>query len=144
MADATAIVRWDAPGYIDHIMDEFERRMGIAVEFIRGEMIEKLNRTQPLASGKGGRRRGLDPSKPGEPPKRVESRLIQDISTKVIRKRRSITGIDGTNVEYARRHELGFHGVDSRGRNVSHDKRPFMRPSVVENREPLRKILVGT
>lgn len=55
----------------------------------------------------------------------------------------------GTNVEYARRIELGFTGTDSRGRQYHQPARPYLRPAfdgqrqavVREVGDALRKLL---
>jgi hypothetical protein len=138
-----AHVKWRQEAFVQFMMDGFEKRVGLTVEYVRGEVVELLNRTQPLASGKDGRRRGLNPSKPGKPPKRVEGRLIQSIAAKVVRTRRKIRGFVGTNVVYARRLELGFFDLDSLGRLIQQAARPFLRPAVIDNKETIRRLLTG-
>jgi hypothetical protein len=41
----------------------------------------------------------------------------------------SITVLVGTNVEYARRLELGFAGTDALGRTYNQPARPYLRPA---------------
>lgn len=44
------------------------------------------------------------------------------------------TGVVGTNVEYARRLELGFVGQDSLGRTINQKPRPHMIPAFEKHR----------
>jgi len=40
----------------------------------------------------------------------------------------------GTNLEYARRIEMGFSGVDSLGRSYDQPPNPYLRPALEENK----------
>jgi len=44
-----------------------------------------------------------------------------------------LTGRVGSNVEYARRIELGFVGVDSLGRKFNQQPYPYLRPALHKN-----------
>jgi len=113
-----------------------------AVQLVVAVAKRKVNRGQPTKGAKGsGVRRGLDPSKPGTPPKVVTSELKRNIKGKVIAKPGLVRGIVGCNVPYARRQELGFKGVDSLGRSVRHLPRPFLRPSVLENKKLIKRAI---
>lgn len=41
----------------------------------------------------------------------------------------------GTDVEYARRIEMGFEGEDSRGRTYHQAAQPYLRPAIDENQQ---------
>ena len=43
----------------------------------------------------------------------------------------------GTNVEYARRIELGFVGTDILGRNYNQKPQPYLRPALEKNRKKI-------
>lgn len=127
-------VNWRGARFKRSIDDEMERRMGRAVQFLRGETIKGLNRTQPTArSGRG--LVGLAPSAPGEPPKRVTSRLFTSIAAVVERDARGIVGRYGTNVKvYPLALEFGTSRIKAR---------PFLRPPFFNNKPVIRRILVG-
>jgi len=50
------------------------------------------------------------------------------------------TGRVGTNVKYARRHELGFVGVDSLGRKYNQKPYPYLRPALHKNEKKILKL----
>jgi len=55
----------------------------------------------------------------------------------------AVVGRVGTNVEYAKDLELGFHGTKD-GKKINMAARPFLRPGVKNNaREILRAICEG-
>lgn len=102
-----------------------------------------------VAHGKGATQRllnvgnadGSNPSIPPEPPKKVTARLFQSIATRVKTNSREVVGSIGTNVEYARRLELGFTGTDALGRNYNQAPRPFLRRMLGEQKTALKSIL---
>lgn len=127
------------------IMRELERilteRVNAATQLVRNEAVRQLNRSQATRRTKGGNIVGLDPSKPGEPPKRVSSRLIRDVQVKVEKQGTKIRGTVFTSVKYARRLELGFAGTDAKGRTVSQAPRPFLRPAFRAVRPKIKALL---
>ena len=48
-----------------------------------------------------------------------------------------LTGRVGSNVEYARRIELGFVGVDSLGRKFNQQPYPYLRPALHKNEKKI-------
>jgi len=46
----------------------------------------------------------------------------------------------GTNLEYARRLELGFVGIDAKGRKYDQAPRPYLRPALEKNRENIKRL----
>ena len=48
-----------------------------------------------------------------------------------------LTGRVGSNVEYARRIELGFVGVDSLGRKFNQKPYPYLRPALHKNEKKI-------
>lgn len=129
---ADLIRKWTPERIIDRALDKQEARMQTAVIFLQGQVKRLINR---------GNRKGDNPSKPGEPPKKVTGGLFDSIFAKVIRLDRAVVGIVGSNMKYARRLELGFVGRDSRGRLYAQAPRPYLRRAISENRDRLRKIL---
>ena len=86
---------------------------------------------------------GKSPSKAGEPPGVDTGRLRNSITHEIDTVLWDIIGRVGTNVEYARRLELGFHDTDSKGRHVDQAPRPYLRRAIEENKQELINILSG-
>lgn len=53
---------------------------------------------------------------------------------------KKLTGYVGSNVEYARRIELGFVGTDSLGRKYNQKPRPYLRPALEKNRKRIMEL----
>lgn len=112
--------------------DELERNMKVAVIFVRDEVKKKLNRGQPTRTLRSGSIIGLDPSSPGEPPKKITAQLMNSIRTKVIRTTRRITGLVGTNLKKGKWLEYGTSKMKPR---------PYLRPTITENRRKIGRII---
>jgi len=97
--------------------------------------------------GRGGtyRRVGLDPSLPGEPPKKVTARLFQSVaaSANASQDDNGTRGSWGSNVAYARALELGFTGRDSIGRQRTLLPRPYLRPVMAKHKQAIRDLIFG-
>jgi HK97 gp10 family phage protein len=104
-----------------------------ATQYAADEAAKLINRSQPVATI-GGRLRGLDPSKPGEPPKKVTSHLFQNIRKTVHATRYSVIGRYGSSVIYAAYLELGTRKMAPR---------PFLRPIIGNtlHRQKIRRML---
>ena len=111
--------------------------MAQAVQLVVSDVKRRINRGQPYRFTAKGRKVGLDPSLPGEPPKVVTSDLKNSIVGRIESEPDEIRGFVGSNKVYARRQELGFVGVDSLGRMVNQEPRPYLRPAVLENRKKI-------
>lgn len=61
--------------------------------------------------------------------------LRRSITTEVTSQGRHAEAVVGSDVEYARRIELGFSGKDSLGRNYSQAAQPYLRPALDENQD---------
>lgn len=131
---------WNPNGVISNIEKEVERRMTAVGMEIQSTAVRKLNVGQPVRRTKGGHLVGLAPSAPGEPPKTLSARLKQSVAFAVSRDFAKIALRVGTNVVYGRRLELGFHGRDKKGRNISQEARPWLRVSVEESRRAIQRI----
>jgi len=114
-------------------------------------------------SGREYRKRGgkiHKASAPGEPPAVDTGRLRASISSNwtgsgmargkveppaeaddgVGQPTKELTGVVGSNVEYARRLELGFVGADSLGRIYNQLPRPYLRPALHKNEKKIAKL----
>lgn len=104
------IKNWNPDAVQRRVEARLLKGMKVAVQFLVGEVRIVLNRSQPTAKAARGRK-GLDPSKPGEPPKKVTAQLQQNVSGKVEHfPGMRIEGFIGANVNHARAQELGFVG----------------------------------
>jgi hypothetical protein len=99
-----------------------------AQEWFRQTKIN-INRPQPTR-GAGAGRIGLEPSKPGEFPKRVTSEMFRRMTTAVVSTPTTVELHVGTNVHYAEYHEYG--------------KRPFISRTLAENYHRIIAILRGS
>jgi hypothetical protein len=82
---------------------------------------------------------------------RVTSTLVRSIHTEIIEARENYCeGVTGTNLDYARREEMGFTGSDALGREYNQPAHPYLRPAfdtrrreaVAEMGETLHDILM--
>lgn len=138
------IVRWDwRPNNVLAEVDRrLERGLVAAAMFVRGKVVESLSIGQTIAYSKSGKSvRGLSPSRPGEPPHVLLGRLRQSITHRVFKRAGVWIASVGTNVEYARRLELGFVGTDRLGRNINQAPRPYLRPAIVNNRAQILRLI---
>lgn len=133
----------------DVVLQSFVPRMKRAVQFYIAAVVRKLQVAQPTRSvsprtpGHQPYRVGMAPSMPGEPPKKVTGRLADSITGRTEVNGDGVVGLVGTNVEYARRLELGFVGTDAAGRSVNQQPRPYLRNTGIENRAKIIDILNG-
>lgn len=118
-----------------------EARINAAVQVVRNRTVQLINRTQPTRLTAGGRLIGLDPSLPGEPPKRLTGALVRSIVAGVNRVGNQIVGFVGTNRRGARRLEFGFFGQDKLGRTINQPARPFLRTALIEMQPVIARIL---
>lgn len=125
-------VEWKGDEMERALRARLSRNMKQAALYVKGQVQRSINR---------GNADGKNPSAPGEPPKKVTARLFQSIATDQRESPLEITGVIGTNVEYAKRLEYGFTGTDSAGRVVDQAPRPFLRPGIENNRQAIRTIL---
>jgi len=134
--------RWNSEAVERRAMEEMKRRMTRATLLLVGDTKRLLTVGQPVKRS-GRTLVGLDPSTAPDPPRKVSSRLFQSITNAVVARGKEVVGYVGSNVEYARRQELGFMGTDSLGRNVHQAARPFLRRSLRENIGKVVKALGG-
>lgn len=124
------------------------RRMERVMLYLEGVAKKKVSiRNSPRKRvGRSGMR-GLNPSQEGEPPKLVEGTLRANITHVVVSTEDAIIGVlgvaKGPADDYGRRLELGFKGVDAAGRTVDQGPRPYLRPTITEERDKIVKGLSG-
>lgn len=128
------------------ILDFFEPRVKLAAVAAEANVVQLLNVRQPWRwanprNGGAPYQVGLDPSRPGEPPKAITTRLKQSVTWRVERTDRSLRAYVGTNAVYAARLEFGFVGTDSRGRSIQQEPRPFMRPGIMGKKAEILRII---
>jgi len=112
--------------------DQLEKNMAVATIFVRDKVKKKLNRGQPTRTFQSGSIIGLDPSSPGEPPKKITAQLQNSIRTKVIRGKDRIIGLVGTNLKKGRWLEFGTSKMKPR---------PYLRPTLSENKRKIGRIV---
>lgn len=113
--------------------DVLEQNMHVAVVWVRDRIKEKLNRGQRRKILKSGHIIGLDPSAPGEPPKKITAQLQNSIAGDVRRTRNSIVGRVGSPLKKAKHLEFGTSKMAAR---------PFLRPTIAENKVKIARIMV--
>lgn len=133
MAAKTATrLRWFPKRVTDKTEAVMRRNMEAAAVTLRDDVKIKLNRGQPTRTTAGGNIIGLDPSKPGEPPKKVTSVYQNSIRHDVVRTSTEIVGLVGTDQKRAPALEFGSSRVGAR---------PHFRPALREGQAKLRAIL---
>ncbi len=115
-------------------LEEVKKNMLVATVFVRDRVKEKLNRGQPTRTTPGGNIIGLDPSLPGEPPKKITSQLQNSIRQRVVSTASSVVGLIGSDLKKAAALELG-------NRRGTLKPRPYLRPTLMENRGKILRIL---
>ena len=105
------------------------KRVRRAVIFLASAIKKELGRSQPTR-GVGAAKVGLDPSRPGEYPKKVMGHLRRGIAWEY--DAGSMTGRVGTNVEYGKFLELGTRKMA---------RRPWLSKGLKNNRREIIRIL---
>ena len=123
-------MKWKGPEAMKAIRHEAANRVDMASRFVRDKAKEIVGRSQPVriyAKKAGRSRKGLDPSKPGEPPKKVTGHLRMGIRKQMDRGR--IEARIGSNVPYGKHLELGTRKMAAR---------PWLRPTLTRNAAELQ------
>ncbi len=108
-------MRWHGDEALRRIRDSAGRQVDMASRFIRDRARELVSRDQAVtiyARGGGRSRAGLDPSRPGEPPKKVTGTLRRGIAQEYMASR--LEARVGTNVPYGKHLELGTRRMAAR------------------------------
>lgn len=130
-------ITWKSKAADKRLAELMEPRMKRAAAYVEGQVKRKISTLNPPPH--------LNPSAPGDPPKVVTGNLRANIRHVVFKTKGRITGIVGVSraVKYGRRLELGFTGIDGKGRNVNQAPRPFLVPTAIEERRRIARILGG-
>ena len=110
------VISWTPERVQARVMSDVEHRMDRAVTFLRDEVKRAINIGNPT---------GREPSAPGEPPRKVTSRLFHSMAKAVVRTPHEVIGAYGSNVEYSFFLELGTRKMAPR---------PHLRPALQKNR----------
>lgn len=124
-------VEWHGDEVRAALRARLSRNLDAATTVLQGGVRLAINR---------GNADGTNPSKVGEPPKKVTARLFQSIATGRADTKDELVGQVGSNLIYARVHELGHTGTAS-GEVVDTKARPFLRPTLARLRDTLGKVL---
>lgn len=130
----------------EQIMERLIRKAKVGVQaaanVVRSDAVRSVNRSQPIRRTRTGRTVGLSPSLEGEPPKRLTGALIQSIQAPgAFVEGSSVVAPVVAGTKYARRLEMGFIGIDARGRRYSQGPRPFLRPALERLRPRLMEVI---
>jgi hypothetical protein len=104
-------IRWRKAWAAKQVRDQVEKNMKKAARHTAGLVKKTIGRTQPLGVTPGGYVYGLNPSRPGEPPKRVTDAMRNSIGHYVKVEGWKVMGYVFVDVPYGRIHEFGFSGV---------------------------------
>jgi hypothetical protein len=137
----TAKVVWHTEAVMNKTNLVLQRNMERAALFIVGAVVRSISTGQPVRRTRGGWIRGLNPSRPGQPPHVLLGKLRQSITHRVVAMGNGFAALVGSGMVYARRLELGFAGRDSLGRNYNQAPRPYLRPAVRNNRTMIGRII---
>jgi len=124
-------MKWYGIEAMDRIRKEAGNRVDMCARFVRDQAKELVSRDQPVriyAKSAGRSRKGLDPSLPGEPPKKVTGHLRMNIKHEM--DRALIEAHVGTNVPYGKFLELGTRKMAPR---------PWLRAALVRNAAEIQR-----
>lgn len=121
---------------VNKTREQVIKNMQTATVFVRDEVKKKLNRGQPTRITPSGGIIGLDPSLPGEPPKKITGQLQNSITTQVVVEGNTVHGLVGSTLEKAAPLEFG-------NKDGTLKPRPYLRPTIMENRDKINQILAG-
>ena len=122
-------MKWYGPQCVTKVLDSCDQRLEAAGRALRDHAKREVSRAQPTA-GTGEKKRGLDPSKPGEYPKKVTGDLRMGIAMEYDKGSR--TARVGTNVKHGKYLELGTHKMQ---------RRPWLSRALSEMWAKLRSII---
>lgn len=159
--DTTVTTEWNGKELMIRAMRKMETNAERVGMMLDGEVVKLLSKGQPVkrvGKGRAARLVGLQPSRPGEPPRLLHGLLRNSINHRTEIKRGSVTVYVGANTKYARALEYGNpkatkRAHDSAIKNVTSlasgmrtagagKARPYLRPTLAKNKEKALKRLV--
>jgi len=124
-------MKWYGDAFSVKLDKEIDKRIKRAVILIASHAKDKLGREQPT-EGTGTKKRGLNPSKPGEYPKKVLGHLRRSVMAEYDpRIQTGRVGV-GKDAEYGKWLELGTRKMK---------RRPWLSMAVAETASRVRNIL---
>lgn len=159
--ETTVKTEWNGKELMIGAMKKMEtnaERVGMMLDGAVVRSLSKGQDTKRVGTGRSARLVGLQPSRPGEPPRLLHGLLRNSISYRTEIKRGSINVFIGANTPYARALEYGNPKATKRAhgsavKNVTSlasgmrtagagKARPYLRPALAKNREKALKRLV--
>lgn len=137
--DAKANVEWKGKETILKASKRLDANAQIVGMFLSGKVVKLISKGQPAkrVGVKKPRLIGLNPSKPGKPPKLLHGNLRNSINHRTKRSRGHISIYIGANTPYARALEYG----NPKG-NL--EERPYLRPTLRKHRKKaIEKLVKG-
>lgn len=128
-------VHWDGDDYMAGLKAQLAINLEKAAIYLKGRVKEELNRSQPYeryVGENGVYYRGLDPSLPGEPPKKITGFLQRSIAHEMRNEFAGPRAFVGTGVEYGLFLEIG---------TVKMLPRPFLRSTLDKEQATIAKII---
>ena len=134
-----ADVKWNGKQVMFLAHKNLRKNAWRAGAFLEGKVIRSISRGQKTKRV-GSRLVGLNPSRPGRPPKVLHGLLRNSIAHRTDVTRQGIDVYVGANTKYARRLELGDAYGPLRGSSRI-EARPYLRPAIESNRAKALRIL---
>ena len=132
-------IKWHPAIVVSATKAELVKRMKGAMLIVQGDAQRRLSVGTATRRTKSGRLVAIAKADPAPTaPRALTGALRKSITHDVKTEPGAIVGRVGSNLVYARRLELGFHGTDSRGRSFNQNERPFLRPALFDN---LRRVI---
>lgn len=131
---ATIRLRFRQRDAVRQVRQTVRTNMLAAAVFYRDRVKEKLNVGQPVRTLPGGGIVGLNPSDPGEPPRKITGQLQASIFADVREGPNEIIGVVGSPLVKAAPLEFGT-------RDGRLKPRPFFRPALIENQRRIIRII---
>lgn len=119
-------VKWDDRKY----RQRFEAAAVVGMHATTADVVGQIKVTLDTEN-----RDGRNPSKPGDPPHRVSGTLQKSVTKVVESHPGEITGMVGTNVEYAKELEFG---------TPTKAARPWLRDGIRDNATRMNKVFTRT
>lgn len=122
----------------DELVQRASRKIDLNAErvgaMISGDVVRSLSKGQPAVRDEKGRLRGLEPSKPGQPPRLLHGLLRNSVDHRVDRGRLDVEVVIGAYTPYAKALEFG-----NPKRKLG--ERPYLRPALDRNKEKAKTML---
>lgn len=125
------MIEWNGDAFAADLAKQLGDNLEKAAIFYKGKVKEAINRSQDK-EGTGLNTRGLDPSQPGEPPKKLTGFLQRSIAHAMSSDRQQ--AFVGSNLDYSLYLEIG---------TVKMAARPFLRRTLAENKDTIAKIIAS-